>query len=91
MGDFGVCVGLCWGYVGTSGATLAPLWAHVQPFILKYVVVFVGLFRIRVGTVLGLSWAILALLSCVGTFLATLALYWAQIGHVFRTWACHSR
>ena len=43
---FVVCVGLCWvrvgtrlglswailGYVGTFSATLAPYWAHVEPF-----------------------------------------------------------
>ena len=39
--------------------------------------VSVGLCWARVGTILGLSWAIL---GYVGTFWATLAPYWAHVG-----------
>ena len=49
LGSVLACVGLCWGYVGTSGATLL-MCSHL---LLKYVVLFVGLFRIREATILG--------------------------------------
>ena len=72
-------VGLIFGHVARFwdlGPALAPYWAHVEPF-QGYFVVCVGLCWPRVGTILGLSWAIL---GYVGTFWAMLAPYWAHVG-----------
>ena len=57
------------------GPALAQSWAPVEQ-LYGYFVVCVGLRRARVGTILGLSWAVL---GYVGTFWAMLATYWAHV------------
>ena len=82
-------VGLIFAHVARFwdvGPALAPYWAHVQPFY-GYFVVCVGLCWARVGTILGLSWAIL---GYVGTFWPMLAPYWAHVGPFCAIFGCVS-
>ena len=70
LSHFGVFCGLCWPLSGKSWDHILAMLGHF------YFVVSVGPCWARVGTILGLSWAIL---GYVGTFLATLAPYSAYL------------
>ena len=63
-----------------ASGMLGQRWHHIGLMLSTfrgYFVVCVGLCWARVGTILGLSWAIL---GYVGTFWAMLAPYWAHVG-----------